>query len=57
MEVKSGELLRAIIGTEKDIVDILTRTPRKWRAGTKRMKVTAIGGMWISSSGGQGCPS
>ena len=34
--------------TEKEMVDMHTRTPRKWRAGTGRVKITAIVDMWTS---------
>ena len=37
-------------GTEMEMVDIRTRTPKKWCAGTGRMKITAIADMWPSSS-------
>ena len=53
-EERSGELQevrRVMAGTEKEMVDIHTRTPRKWRAGTECVKITAIPGMWTSSSG------
>ena len=35
---------------EKEMVDMRTRTPRKWRAGTRRVEITAIADMWTCSS-------
>ena len=37
-------------GTVKEMVDIHTRTPRKLRAATGRVKITAIVDMWTFSS-------
>ena len=53
VEERSGELREVrggIAGTGKKMVNIHTRTPRKWRMGTGRVKITAIADMWTSST-------
>ena len=44
------EMRRWKASAEKEMVNILRRTPSEWRAGTRRVKITAIGGMWTSLS-------
>ena len=45
------QVRREMAGTGMKLVDIHMRTPRKWREGTGRVRITAITDLRTSSSG------